>query len=313
MQIDFTPNSFDLSAPVSKLVDAALEVDRDRQTPRAYLGGSRLGEECERKLGFEFQHYPSEKPFEGQTLRRFQRGHDAEIRMARYLRMAGFDLHTEKSDGRQFGFYVAKDENGVARIAGHLDGIFVAGPDLSRLDGEPDLQRLLAQMRFPALWEHKGLNNKGIGDLRRIGLARAYPVYYAQMQTYMAYLDLTDNPGLFTAENQDDCTIYAELIPFNLPAAQAASDRGARVVQARDPYELPRVTRDPADYRCRCCAFEFQCWNPAPFSGAALPQAVVASPVAQPIAAPPQPTAAAHPVMAAPAWLTKPTQPGGPS
>lgn len=295
MQIDFTPNSNDVSKAISEAVDKAMERDMHGQEPRKYLGGSRLGEPCERKLGFEFHHYPSEKPFTGQTLRRFRRGHDAESRMIGYLRSAGFDLRTEKSDGKQFGFYVARDADGEARIAGHLDGIFIAGPaDLSGFERASDLARI----RYPALWEHKGLNNKGIGDLGRVGLARAYPVYYAQMQTYMAYLNLVDNPGLFTAENQDDCTFYAELVPFNLKAAQEASDRGSRVVSAGDPFTLPRITRDPQDYRCTVmCGHYEKCWNGPQYG---VPVAPVQAAAPQQSASPFAPQAHAAP-MASPA------------
>lgn len=262
MLIDFSPNTRNVSAAFSAVIDAAMEAANAKREGRNYLGGSRLGEPCERKLFYEFTHAPMERPFEGQTLRRFARGHDAEARMAGYIRGAGWDLATEKADGGQFGFYVAKDSEGVARIAGHLDGILRSGPIL------------LAGMGFPCLWEHKGLYNKGVNDVRNVGLAKAYPVYYAQVQIYMAYMNLTDLPTLFTAENQDDCTLYAELVPFDLQAAQAASDRGARVVSASDARELPRITRDPQDYRCNMCSYQQRCW--------ALQDTPTAAPMARP-------------------------------
>jgi hypothetical protein len=253
MDFNFIPNSNDLSAAVTALIDVGLEKERAAQPRRPYLGGSRCGEECSRRLGYEFFNFTPDYEFDGQTLRRFQRGHDCETRMAKYLRQAGFDLLTEKQDGKQFGFAVARDPvTGNPRIAGHLDGVFVGGPDVCIQPG--------ARLLYPALWENKGLNNAGVNKLRRNGLRAEYPVYYAQMQLYMAYMELTANPGLFTAENQDDCTIYAELIPFDLAAAQEASDRGVRVVSANDVNELPRIARDATDYRCRMCSFAATCW-----------------------------------------------------
>jgi hypothetical protein len=82
------------------------------------------------------------------------------------------------------------------------------------------------------------------------------------MQVYMAYMDLP-NGGLFTAEDANDCSIYAEFVPFNMQAAQDASDRGVRVVTAQAASELPRVTHDPQDYRCRFCPYEARCWTEA--------------------------------------------------
>jgi hypothetical protein len=270
VQVDFIPNQFDISAGIAALVDAGLEAERDAQTPRDYLGGSRCGEECQRKLGYEFFHVRPDKPFDGQTLRRFARGHDCETRMAKYLRLAGFQLSTEKSPGKQYGWGVARDpETGRNRIAGHLDGVLAGGPDT--------LPGVAGRVLFPCLWENKGLNNSGTNSLRRNGLRKEYPVYFSQMQLYMAYMDLTDNPGLFTAENQDDCTIYAELIPFDLAAAQEASDRGVRVVSSNNPEELPRIAGKSDDYRCNMCSFQETCWS--------------------------QPAASMPSVMPAPAWL----------
>jgi len=253
---NFVPNGLNVSDQVSEIVDRALEKQRDEQTPRNYLGGSRLGEECARRLWYEFKNVPSEKPFDGQTLRRFRRGHDGETSMIEFLRAAGFGLVTEMENGRQFGFYVAKDQDGVARIAGHLDGVIVSLPQL------PDGKAWRVNMQPPLLWENKVLAHKGIEKLRKEGLRKAYPVYYVQMQVYMAYMDLP-NGGLFTAEDADDCTIYAEFVPFNMQAAQEASDRGVRVVTAQAASELPRVTHDPQDYRCRFCPYEERCWTEA--------------------------------------------------
>jgi hypothetical protein len=252
-KVDFVPSKNNVSSAITALIDAGMIAERDAQEPRDYLGGSRLGDPCARKLAYEFFHVKPDKGFNGQTLRRFERGHHCETRMARYLRLAGFQLSTEKAPGKQYNFGVARDpETGRNRIAGNLDGVFAGGPDI--LPGT-DLRLV-----YPFLWENKGLNGKGVASLHKHGLAKEYPVYFSQMQVYMAYMGLTDNPGLFTAEDQDDCTIYAELVPFDLASAQEASDRGVRVVSASSPAELPRIAGHSDDFRCRFCSFNPTCW-----------------------------------------------------
>ena len=112
---------------VNALIDAAL-IDRNgRQAPRDYLGGSRIGEPCARKLAYEYAHAAVDvgKGFDGRTLRIFDAGHQFEALSIRWLRAAGFDLRTHRSDGEQFGFVTA---NG--RIRGHIDGVIVGGPDV---------------------------------------------------------------------------------------------------------------------------------------------------------------------------------------
>ena len=78
---------------------------------------------------------------------------------------------TSGQDGRQFGFTTAG-----GRLRGHIDGVIVAGPDIG--------------VRWPALWEHKALNAKSWADLVKRGLRLSKPIYFAQVQLYMAYMEL---------------------------------------------------------------------------------------------------------------------------
>ncbi|MBN8892839.1 MAG: hypothetical protein J0H91_21365 [Rhodospirillales bacterium] len=92
----------DVTARINAHVDAAL-VDRNRrQRPRDYLGGSRVGEECARKLVFEVAHTPKDpgRDFDGRILRIFAAGHQFEEMSIGWLRAAGFDLRDRGADGR---------------------------------------------------------------------------------------------------------------------------------------------------------------------------------------------------------------------
>ena len=62
-----------ITGRINTLIDRAL-VDRNRQQrPRTYLGGSRIGEPCARKLVYEYTRSPLDagKDFDGRTLRIF--------------------------------------------------------------------------------------------------------------------------------------------------------------------------------------------------------------------------------------------------
>lgn len=258
------PVDEDANLRLTELLDAGIVAKREAEPRRDYLGGSRLGVECERQLGYEYAGVPVDpgKGFSGRTYRIFQRGHDAETRMADYLRMAGFDLVTEREDGSQFGFGIAKDrETGKARIAGHIDGAITGWAAPMNIPPRGECEEWAKALPFPMLWEHKGLKHSSWGDLCKKGLKKSKPVYYAQVQVYMAYMDLKH--AFFTAENQDTCEIYMEIVPFHAKDAQSASDRGVRVVSARAPEELPRCAAVPTDYRCRFCSFAARCWSEA--------------------------------------------------
>ena len=254
--MDFTPSPHaGFSDVFEARLDEACQATNNAQPPRTYLGGSRLGVECERALGYEYAKAPKDpgREFSGKIIRVFDRGHDTEIRMVEYMRAAGFKILTERPDGRQFGFYIAKDpETGQARIAGHCDGIITGAPKwFTDLGGVT-----------PCLWENKALNNKSWNDTKKKGVRSSKPVYYAQMQIYQAYLEISETPALFTAFNGDTGEVYSELVPYDHTTAQACSDRGARVVTAARAEDLPRISKEPADFRCKWCDYADRCWKP---------------------------------------------------
>ena len=240
-----------LSGQISALIDSGLQQARAGQTKRLYLGASRLGVACERALQFEYAQAPVDhgRDFQGRILRIFERGHLSEASMVTWLRGAGFDLRTHKAlpDGsfEQYGFSVAE-----GRLQGHIDGVFVAGPE---------------GFVYPALWETKNLNAKSWRDLQKNGLAISKPVYAAQVAVYQAYLDLHEHPAIFTAVNADTMEIYAELIPFDAALAQRMSDRAVRVITATEAQEqLPRAYLDPTHFECKFCAYAERCWRTSP-------------------------------------------------
>ena len=235
----------DVTTRINVLIDDAL-VQRNRsQTPRTYLGGSRIGEPCARKLVFEYTHTALDdgKGFDGRTLRIFDAGHQFETLSIRWLRAAGFDLRTHRSDGDQFGFITA---NG--RIRGHIDGVIVSGPDIGTT--------------WPILFEHKAINSKSWADTVKHGVRASKPVYYAQLQIYMAYMDL--GAALFTALNKDTQGLHHEIVAFDARAAQSLSDKAVDVIRAAETGELPpRIAANPDFYLCRWCAYAQRCWEGA--------------------------------------------------
>ena len=229
---------------INALIDAALVAESGTRPRREYLGGSRLGDPCARRLQYEHLDVPRDPgtDFLGQTLRIFAVGHVFEDLAVGWLRQAGFDLRTRNRTGEQFGFSVAG-----GRIQGHIDGVIVAGP---------------VPIAVPALWECKSANAKNWRDIARRGMAAAKPVYAAQVALYQAYMGLTDTPALFTAVNKDTAELHHELVPFDAALAQASSDKAVRVLQACDAGEwLPRVAAEPGHHECSYCAWQRTCWS----------------------------------------------------
>jgi hypothetical protein len=225
------------------LIDAALVAADQAKPQRDYLGASRIGEPCSRRLVYEITRSPKDvgREFKGRTLRIFDVGHQLEDLCLGWLRSAGFDVRTRNRAGEQFGFAIAG-----GRIRGHIDGAIVDGPDVG--------------IRWPALWEHKALGGTSWSEVVSRGVRAARPVYFAQVQLHMAYMDLP--VPLFTATNRDSLALYQEIVPFDPARAQALSDKAVAIIRLAEAGELPPRIADASDfYLCRCCPYARRCWE----------------------------------------------------
>ena len=233
-----------ITARINAHLDAALLARHRRQRPRDYLGGSRVGEPCARKLVYEITHAPKDRDFDAGVLRVFDAGHQFEALSIRWLRLAGFDLRDRGADGGQFGFAAAG-----GRLRGHADGVIVGGPAVG--------------LRWPALWEHKALGQKSWTDLVKRGLRLSRPIYFAQVQLYMAYLDL--EVALLTALNRDTLALHHEAVPFDAAEAQRLSDHAVDILRAAEAGELPPRIAQASDFHlCRSCPYATRCWEAGP-------------------------------------------------
>lgn len=229
------------SKRLAELLDASYKAHKDAEPKRPYLGGSAVGRDCEREIAYSYHGAPIDSDgFSGQLYRIFDRGHKGEDRVAEYLRVAGFNLQTAREDGKQFGFSALD-----GRFRGHIDGVIYPVSPLGNSDY--------------MLWENKIVNSATFGKFWNHGVKKTKPVYYVQVNLYMAYMDLPRT--LFTAENADNCEVFAEIIEFDARTAQDASDRAVRIVQSNAPEELPRVASAPDDYRCKMCDYRVTCWK----------------------------------------------------
>ena len=202
------------------------------ELPRPYLGASIVGNDCLRKVQFDWWCKPT---LSSRVRDIFERGHYFEDVARQHLMAAGFKF----APPEVLAFSAVNGD-----LRGHADGIIIAGP--SPLNG--------AYFNYPFLWECKCLNAKNWRAIERDGLEKTFPQYAAQVALYQAYLDIT-NPALFTAVNADTCERLHFWVPFSAERAQEWSDRAVHIIEATRAGELlPRAYDDPQNWRCRLCA-----------------------------------------------------------
>ena len=230
-------------APIGEQINAAIDYGlakrRATEPKRTYLGASRLGDPCARKLVYEYRGYDGTPP-PGLLLRVFAAGHAFEALTIEWLRLAGFDVRDRDRHDKQFRFHQVS-----GRIAGGIDGVIISGP---------------VTLPYPVLFENKAIKASTWNRLVKYGLAATSEVYEGQVQLYLGYLKLQH--ALFCAMNKDTQELYWQLIPLDLALCQHLSDRAVDILRAAEADELPpRIAAARDHYLCRMCDFAKRCWE----------------------------------------------------
>lgn len=220
----------------SKTETAIYELYRkQRGDPRPYLGGSEIGETCERRLWYSFRWAFTEN-IEGRIVRLFETGNREEDRVVDDLKKIGCTVFVaDPKTGKQYRF---EDHGG--HYSGGLDGV---------LKGLPDAPRTWH------LLEVKTHNKKSFDHLKQHGVQKSKPKHYAQMQDYMRRAKLTR--AVYVGVHKDTDRIHVERIEYVGKEATALLKKALRIIQSKEPPG--KISEDPSWYECKFCPAHAQC------------------------------------------------------
>ena len=231
------------SDPLLDAMKRQVELLEVAKPSRAYLGASSIGDECDRKLYYQYNNAPRE-PMSWQGCFATQDGHRTEDLIAERLRLVdGIELVTHKPDGTQYGF---SDLDG--KFKGHIDG-FIRG-----LPQSPHATHI---------WENKCAAEKNFKKFNDCvakhgskGALQAWNyTYYVQAVLYMDYFDKTRHyMTVALAGGRDIASCRTEANPT---LAKAMRERAKRIIGATS--EPVRISDDKDYYLCRFCSYREVC------------------------------------------------------
>ncbi|MGE0716345.1 MAG: hypothetical protein AB7P02_12960 [Alphaproteobacteria bacterium] len=259
------PGARPVHAPALRAaMDRALEATTE--PPRGYLGGSVIGEPCQRRMWYAFRQFA---PVGGERtkarIRRiFQAGHDSEARMVRLLsKTAGLAVQAVNPLTRRQ--WAAELRGGF--IKSHFDGVVRNKPGAKLLPTDrPHLLELKSM---------KATGWKSFDDLVQYGVYAAHPKYYAQMQCYMHATHMeevrnSEDPppvldvALFVAERKDDSELYDEIVEYDPMHAMTFMKVAEDVIDMASPPPRGRTMKVDG-MACRMCGSREICYGLAPF------------------------------------------------
>ena len=261
---------------VAALVDAASNAILT-EAPRGHLGASQVGNECARAVWYAFRWAKFETPG-GRMRRLWNRGHEEEHRLTRWLRAAGAEIRDYSQrllyhDGSDS--YVCHDWDSadwshelddVSEDRVHIERAAARGQGPKQW-GFTDHDGHFAgsndgKIRWPGVlpegWggvEYKTHNDKSWALLKREGVVKSKPTHFVQMQVYMHYLGL--KWCLYVAVNKNDDHIHYEVVKYMPEVALRYVSVAAAIV--RQPSAPKRLSNDPSFFKCKWCSFSGIC------------------------------------------------------
>lgn len=206
---------------------------------RPHLGGSQIGNECARALWYQFRHM-DRGVFEGRQLRLFETGDREESRLVENLRAVGVKVwDRDPETGKQISF---------TECAGHfalsLDGV---------LEG-------LRESGQPHTFEAKTMNDKNFTSLKKDGVEKSKPVYYAQCQIGMHLSGLQRCAFIAVCKSTDE--IYMERIKYDPAMGLQLVAKAEQIIFSDKPPA--KLNNDPSFYLCRFCDYRHVCHEGKP-------------------------------------------------
>lgn len=235
------PN-FDLD-PTLEAMKSIMEKRGSEEPRRKYMGASSVGEECERRLYYQYNGF-SREPIEFKGLCAIQDGHRTEELMIERLRLVpGIELYDRDENGNQFGFM----EDG---FGGHCDG---------KICG------LIQSPRTPHILEIKCCNVKKFEELNKLkqkfGEKNALKewdfTYYVQAQIYMKKFKMMRHYLVVATPGGRDVT--SARTEYNAAIADAMENKARRVMDAKEPPV--RISTKKEVFICKFCPYRDECWK----------------------------------------------------
>jgi hypothetical protein len=210
------------------------------QGHRNHLGASGLGEECWRKLWYQFRWVKQER-FDGRMMRLFNVGHSAEPRFVSYLKGIGFEVKEFDEDGKQFRITGA-----MGHYGGSLDGLCKA-PERYQLSED-----IILSLSFKT-------NNTGAGyaKVSTEALSKSKPMHWAQECQYGYKRGI--KYCIYMIENKNDSDLTFKVVELDWNYGAQLEKKATDIINSKEPP--PRISENPAMQCCKWCHVKGICFD----------------------------------------------------
>lgn len=228
------PNFAQLIEQRLKQYEAEYSIEKFPAKHRNHLGASSIGEDCWRKLWYQFRWAKLDEA-DPRMRRLWNRGHREEEIFERFLMWSGFRLRSiNEKTGEQYKF---------SKINGHYGGS-TDGICLISFAGD-----------YPIITEYKTFAHKYFTELKEKKVRLAQPKYFAQLCSYGREFEVRH--ALFCAVDKDNDEWYWEFVELDWNHAIELEKKANDIIHAEFPPD--KINSNPAFWKCKFCTFNGIC------------------------------------------------------
>lgn len=218
---------------LTKILDSAI-LNRLEQK-RDYIGASNVGSTCERAIWYRYNSdvIPKKTAKQRRTL---EIGKRLERMVINFLQEAELEVEIPSKDNA----FLAFTDAGNHKFKGHADALLLNFP-----------------YGVKSILEIKTARDSSFRVFQKNGLKKWYPIYYAQVQSYMGMSGI--HSAFVLAINKDTSELHDEQIHFDKSFYLSLREKSQRIIEM---VEAPsRIANSPLHFVCRMCDFRNICFT----------------------------------------------------
>lgn len=202
---------------------------KKEDSPRYYIGASSIGNECLRALWYGTTGC-ERSPRSAKQLRTLEIGKILESMIINCLIDAGLDIDTPNKDND----FLAVCDREILNFKGHMDAVWKGN----------------------AIIEIKTAKDSSFRIFEKNGIIKWYPVYYAQIQSYMGMSGI--HKAYVIAINKDTSELHDQEVDFNEEYYESLREK-VKTINSMGVVPPQKISNSPLYFGCKICDFRKIC------------------------------------------------------
>lgn len=211
---------------IKKIIEETIKNKISESETRDYIGASLIGNDCERKIWYEYQGHEG-IPISETLWLIFETGRQIEKMIVCLMKDSNMNIAEN----------VPVNDSDIPWFKGHIDVVY---------QDESGKKHIV---------EIKSAKDSSFNLFKKNGLKKWNPQYFSQVQSYMGMYKIFS--AVIFVLNKDNSLLAEEWIEFDAYHYDVLRQKAMRIREASEPPS--RISNSPVWFQCKMCKFREIC------------------------------------------------------